>query len=91
MSNGGKYLPLALYFENCKKYEFQLTFKEIEKIIHAELPKSSRKYSAWWANEKRNTHTHTKSWQDAGFHTQDLSLSEETVLFKKLQLILYST
>jgi hypothetical protein len=60
-------------------------FVQIEKILGFTLPASARQYREWWANETARTrNVHCPSWIDAGFHTKDVNLKEETLLFVRV-------
>ncbi len=49
-----------------------LSFKQIEAIIGAPLPRSAYDYQAWWANQVSN-HPQTKSWLSAGYKVQSVN------------------
>jgi hypothetical protein len=60
----------------------ELSFEQIEAIIGADLPKSARTYSAWWANETKPTHFHALAWLETGWRVEHLDLSSERVVFR---------
>ena len=65
-----KYESLEIYLQNKPKSynEVSLSFREIESIIGAQLPASSRKYREWWSNQKDSkTRPQAKAWLSAGF------------------------
>ena len=75
-----KYTALHNHLLNLKKDDWKTTFSEIESILGFVLPKSARRYSAWWANNHQNSR-HTKAWLDAGWQTSDVDFGTETVMF----------
>jgi hypothetical protein len=78
----GKYGPLYNHLDGAGRVLVRLTFAEIERVLGDELPPSARKHQAWWANESRGgTHSHARSWLDAGYRTQNLDLNAQTVEF----------
>jgi hypothetical protein len=78
----GKYDPLHNHLDGASRVLVRLTFAEIERVLGDELPPSARKHQAWWANESRGgTHSHARSWLDAGYRTQNLDLNAQTVEF----------
>ncbi len=59
-----------------------LTFKQVEQIIHADLPETATKhYQQWWANDA--THVQAQPWLDAGWSRQTIDVSTKTVTFVK--------
>ena len=65
-----KYEPLENYLQNKSglKQEVNLSFRDIEKIIGAQLPASARKYREWWSNQKDlNNRSQAKAWISAGY------------------------
>ena len=76
----GKYRELTehLMFTVRDIESWTATFKEIETILHFELPDSARKHKAWWANQGRGQ---SASWMMAGRRTSAVDLENETVTF----------
>ncbi|SEM74453.1 hypothetical protein SAMN05192533_105164 [Mesobacillus persicus] len=82
----GKYIKLYEYLKQKSKEasEQKLTFTEIEEILQFNLPKSAYNYPAWWANELHGTHSHARSWIDAGWKTSEVRMGDQiTFLLKK--------
>lgn len=79
MTNAGKYLALEQYLERVNTNEVKLTFEDIEKIIKDQLPPSSHKYSAWWAN---GGHSQADAWLNAGWEIREVKLGEYVVFIK---------
>ena len=68
MPKGDKYLGLKKYLQNSNEVKVMLTYKQIEEIINAKLPKSAHEHSeSWWSN--CHSHPQALSWLDAGFET----------------------
>jgi hypothetical protein len=62
-----KYAPLRDYLQRQSGAEFFLTFKEIERIIGASLPRSAAR-PQWWANVKEiSTHVQREAWRAAKY------------------------
>ena len=79
-----KYDPLLQYLAKSEALFLTLSFVEIEKILGASLPSSAHRHTAWWANEKEGTHSHSNSWMDVGFRTESLDLNARRVSFRKV-------
>ena len=79
-----KYNPLLQYLARSDALYLKFSFTEIEKILGAPIPQSARRYSAWWANHQDGRHVQAASWMDAGFRTENLDLTSETVSFRKV-------
>lgn len=79
----GKYEPLQRYLETRQSDSWQADFAEIEDVLGFKLPKSARDYYAWWANQTNGSHSHAKSWQEAGWSTRDVNLNARCVRFER--------
>ena len=79
----GKYEPLRRYLENQSSDSVNANFSQLEKILGFPLPKSAYRHQAWWANESHGSHSHSRSWQDAGWETSMVNTSHKTVRFQK--------
>ena len=79
----GKYTPFGEFLRKQKARDVRLTFDEIEKIIGAKLPRSSRQYRAWWSNNPHNS-VLTQVWLDAGFQTEDVDMKGRKLVFRKV-------
>jgi hypothetical protein len=60
----------------------RLDFDQVEKILGMSLPRSAYEHQAWWANDPG--HSQCRSWRDAGWKAEDLSLSHCTVVFTRV-------
>jgi hypothetical protein len=78
---GSKYEGLGQYLGTNGGSSVELTFQQIEEILGLKLPDSARRYPAWWANEKTGSHSHARSWLDAGWKTSRVNLKMGTVKF----------
>ena len=74
-----KYLPIADFLGAQEKGRVRLGFSDVENILGAPLPKSAAEYQAWWANDPG--HSQAKAWMEAGWQTENLNLSGQTVEF----------
>ncbi len=83
--NMSKYDPLYDCLTKCNKSRIILTFNELEEILGFTLPNSAYLYEWWWANEdiRATSHTHCKVWQNAGYKTKEVDLSNKNVVFVK--------
>jgi hypothetical protein len=75
-----KYDPLSRWLTRRISKRVPATFTEIEEILGFPLPPAARKRRPWWANDRKN-HVQAKAWLSAGFHTEDVSLPNETLVF----------
>jgi hypothetical protein len=74
-----KYDPLSKWLAKQRGNRLLATFKQIENVLGFDLPASARIHRPWWANDL--THVHAKAWLLAGFQTEDVNLSKETLAF----------
>ena len=83
-----KYARLGTYLAQQKGDRCVLTFKEIERIIGAKLPRSATDYREWWANEEggKTRHTQAKAWMDAGWRVDTVNFGGKQVIFR-LQVV----
>ncbi len=82
----GKYAPLYhhLLAASPLEPEWRTTFGEIESILGFRLPHSARLHRPWWSNSRKgNGHSHSLSWQAAGWRTRAVDLEEETLVFSR--------
>jgi hypothetical protein len=77
----GKYDPLSRFLANADQDQYDMAFSEIEKILASPLPPSAHRHQAWWANETNGSHSHARSWQEAGWETARISLKGKRVRF----------
>lgn len=77
----GKYDPLHRHLTASSEARLRMTFADIERVLGNTLPASARKHPAWWANERATTHSHNRSWLDAGYETARLDLYGQTIEF----------
>lgn len=77
----GKYEPLSEFLVTHPGDKIPMTFKEIEAILGAPLPKS-KQYAAWWSNNPSNN-TMTQVWLDAGFTTEQVDTVGEKLVFRR--------
>ena len=84
MPSRGKYLKLHDHLCGLQTEEWRTSFREIESIIGFTLPKSARRYSGWWANEKGvSRHTQSLAWTSAGWETSEVDMGTEMVVFRR--------
>lgn len=76
----GKYRPLYDHLQTLDDDRWDAGFPDVEDVLGSDLPASARNHQAWWANETA-THSHSRAWVAAGFHTANVNLSREQVTF----------
>ena len=76
-----KYAQLRDYLANRKTGPWHARFTDVEQILGFPLPASARKYPAWWANQNRGSHVQCSGWLNAGWHTSNVDLENESVTF----------
>ena len=77
-----KYDPLKRYLARRKADQVELTFREIERIIGAMLPKGAQR-SQWWSDDGGSPRPHVQAtaWRDAGFRA--VLVGDEQVRFER--------
>jgi hypothetical protein len=60
-----------------------MSFREIERILKAELP-HSKTYRAWWSNNANNN-VMTRQWLDAGYETESVDIEGEKLVFRRIE------
>ena len=64
-----KYDPLRDFLKKRSGPVITLMLDELSQMIPGGLPRSAFRYEAWW-NNNDDTHSHCRSWGDAGFRAQ---------------------
>ena len=77
-----KYAPLGDYLRDQDEIRVGLSFADIERVIGSKLPPSAFEHRAWWSNNPENN-VATKEWRAAGYVTEDVSLENKTVVFRR--------
>lgn len=77
-----KYAALQQFLANVPASQVPMTFAEIERVIGAPLPASSRRHRAWWSNNPTNN-VMTHAWLEAGFESADVDIASERLVFRK--------
>jgi hypothetical protein len=80
----GKYEPLGQFLRKQKGKVVTLTFAELERVIRAKLPKSSKTHRAWWSNNPDNN-VMTREWLAAGYATEDVDIAGEQLTFRRIE------
>lgn len=63
-----KYDPLIEHLKTTNGDKLVLSLRRIEDLVGEELPKSAKRYPAWWANSSpRDSHAWAHAWQAAGW------------------------
>lgn len=81
----GKYDALCGHLRRQTSDEFEVTFRDIELVIGAMLPKSAER-PQWWANlaDPNTTHIQRLAWGSAGFDAF-LIAGADRVRFKRIR------
>lgn len=77
-----KYQPLTDHLKAQKNSNYSIKFKEIEGIIHDNLPPSAYRHRAWWSNNPTNS-VMTKAWLDAGWISSDVDMEAQKLVFRR--------
>ncbi len=86
MKKGSKYHPLYTHLQQTTGDELQMTFAEIEQLLQIDLPPTARTQRAWWSNRGTGA-VQAQAWMGAGYHTIDIDLTKEQVIFRKPGLV----
>ena len=79
----GKYEPLKHFLSQASSDSIDADFAQVEKILGFALPQSAYRHQAWWANELHGSHSHARSWQEAGWETSRVDLASKKVRFHR--------
>lgn len=82
ITGGGSYEPLRAHLAVLQEGEAKLSFEAVEEILGRKLPASAHNYRAWWSNHV-GTHSHARSWLDAGWRIESVNLAEGLVVFRR--------
>lgn len=79
----GKYDPLEHHLRGQSTATYEMSFRDIERLLGALLPKSCRR-PEWWANEQaaETRHVQCKAWLRAGYRAV-ASPATERVRFER--------
>jgi hypothetical protein len=77
-----KYDPLGDYLSKQAKESIPMTFVEIERLLHLELP-PSKSHRAWWSNNPSNN-VMTKQWLNAGYETEQVDVEAGRLVFRRV-------
>ena len=80
----GKYAALGDFLRKQSVTEVPMTFAKIEKITDERLPRSAKKYRAWWSNNPRNS-VMTRVWLDAGFRSEQVDMAGHRLVFRRVE------
>ncbi|MBI5880388.1 MAG: hypothetical protein HZB53_22275 [Chloroflexi bacterium] len=86
MSVSGKYAALHRWLkaQPAGKSRVEMSFKRIEEILQAQLPRSAYDYDAWWRDASEgSSHVQARAWLDAGWRITALNRSNGSVTFTR--------
>jgi hypothetical protein len=75
----GKYIPLENFLRDLPESQTEITigFKQIEKIINAQLPSSAYEDQRWWTREKEGNHVNLRAWTNAGWRIENVEVNKK--------------
>ena len=68
-------MPLQIYLKGLTATRVTMSFKEVEAILNAPLPKSAYNYQAWWVNSEK-AHSHASAWLEAGYEVRNVKFGQ---------------
>ena len=77
-----KYAPLESHLRDSGRDRVPMTFREIERVIGAPLPKSALRHRALWSNNPANW-VMTNAWLAAGYATEQVDMQNCKLVFRK--------
>ena len=77
-----KYAPLESHLRDSGRARVPMTFREIERVIGAPLPKSAFRHRALWSNNPANW-VMTRAWLTAGYATEQVDMQNRKLVFQK--------
>lgn len=79
-----KYAPLAAYLSHLPRGQerIALSFSEVERIIHAQIPAAARQHRSWWANNA-TTHPQSEQWLKVSWRVVSINMTKERVVFAR--------
>ena len=83
MHRMGKYDGLRDFLRHRSLQRVTMSFAEVDAVVPGGLPPSAYRHRAWWANEVAGSHSHAKSWLEAGFVVAELNLTAARVTFSR--------
>ena len=81
-----KYDPLTQHLTARNQLRIAMGFGELEHLLGFDLPASARKHRAWWSNNPSNS-VMTKAWLRAGYHSEQVDLAAEKLVFARLNAV----
>ena len=81
-----KYYPLQEYLRQSGADEIVLDFAAIEQILGVSLPATARAQRAWWSNRRAGA-VQAKAWMLAGYHAEEVDLTNARVTFRRPGLV----
>ena len=75
------YDPLFRWLRAQGANQINVSFLYLERILGFDLPESARIDAQWWHNAPE--HVQAKAWLDAGFYTEQVDLTAETLTFAR--------
>jgi hypothetical protein len=80
----GSYEPLRAYLAGHEDDRVELSFDSLQQILGRKLPASAHNHRAWWGNSTQG-HSHARGWLDAGWEVDEVNLTAERAVFRKVR------
>jgi DNA-binding transcriptional regulator YiaG len=85
MKPGSKYYRLFQTLQASNQPEITLTIEQIAKLVDGELSPNAHRKRAWWSNRDSPSAVQAQAWIQAGYHTAEIDLPNQTIIFRKFQ------
>ena len=79
-----KYRPLREQLASEAGRDVTMSLTDLDTLVGG-LPRSARRYRAWWSNEREGSHVQARAWLDAGWRVEHVNLTAEQVRFIRSQ------
>lgn len=85
MKPGSKYYRLFQQLQASDRLELTLSIDQIATLIDGDLSPKARQQRAWWSNRDSPSAVQARAWIQAGYHTSEIDLTQQTITFRKFQ------
>jgi DNA-binding transcriptional regulator YiaG len=85
MKPGSKYYRLFQQLQASDQPEVTLSIDQIARLIDGDLSPNAREKRAWWSNRDSPSAVQAHAWIQAGYHTSEIDLTQQTITFRKFQ------
>ncbi|MBE9032875.1 helix-turn-helix transcriptional regulator [filamentous cyanobacterium LEGE 11480] len=85
MKPGSKYYRLFQYLQANNQPEITLSIDYIASLIDGDLSPNAREKRGWWSNRDAPSAVQARAWIQAGYHTAEIHLTQQTITFRKFK------